>query len=61
MKKTICKKTTLSNNRNSDNPDPVLLDFSRHKAPFCLSADITLWENYSLNNIISTKLSILLH
>lgn len=42
MKKTIGKKAPLSSKTNSDNPDPVLLDFVKHKVPFCLSAAITL-------------------
>lgn len=40
MKKTICKKASLSSKTNSDNTDPVLLDFVKHKVP--LSAAITL-------------------
>lgn len=56
-KTLICKKTPLSNKTNFDNPDPVQLDFLNLRAPFCLSTDIALWKNCSINNIVSTKFS----
>lgn len=56
-----CKKTPLTNKTNSDKLHPALSDFLKHKAPVSLSTDITLRGNCSLNNTISTKLSILLY
>lgn len=49
------KKTPLNNETNFDNPDLVPLDFLKLRAPFCLSPDIGLWKNCSINNIISTN------